>query len=97
MTTETYELTCREVSDFLGAYTAGELEARERALFDEHLAVCADCRTYVRQYEMTQDLCKAAFDAGAVEAGVPEELVKAILAARDGRPTAKPRGPRRVR
>ena len=36
MTTETHDLTCREVSDFLGAYTAGELGARERALFDEH-------------------------------------------------------------
>lgn len=98
MTTETRELTCREVNDFLGAYTAGELAASERALFEEHLAICPDCRTYLSQYEATRDLCRSAFDTGAVEAGVPEDLVEAILASRAGAPAwKKPGTPRRKR
>ena len=89
---ETDEMTCREVSDFLGAYLAGELAAAERTRFDDHLAECPDCRTYLRQYEATRELCRGALDADALEAGVPEELVQAILAAR---PAAEPpRNPR---
>jgi predicted anti-sigma-YlaC factor YlaD len=82
VTAAPHELTCREVNDFLGAYFAGEIGSRERVLFDEHLAVCPDCRTYLSQYRTTQRLAKAAFDADALEAGVPEDLVQAILAAR---------------
>jgi anti-sigma factor RsiW len=93
---ETDEMTCREVSDFLGAYLAGELPAGERTRFDEHLVECPDCRTYLRQYEATRELCRGALDAGAVDAGVPEELVQAILAARPSdEPPREPRSRRR--
>jgi predicted anti-sigma-YlaC factor YlaD len=100
MTAATRELTCREVNDFLAAYLANELTARERTLFDDHLAVCPDCRAYLRQYEVTRELCKGALEAEATDAGVPEELVRAILAARPAEPTEagkepSPRGPRR--
>jgi len=96
------ELTCREVSDFLAAYLTNELTARERTLFDEHLAVCSDCRTYLRQYEVTRVLCKGALETDAADAEVPEELVRAILAARPAEPTEagrkpSPRRPRRRR
>jgi predicted anti-sigma-YlaC factor YlaD len=91
MTAPTRALTCREVSDFLGAYVAGELAAVQHALFDEHLAVCPDCRTYLRQYETTGDLCRGAFDDDALAAGVPESLVEAILAARSASTPEKPR------
>jgi anti-sigma factor RsiW len=74
-------LTCREVSDFLGAYVAGELRASQRGAFESHLADCPDCRTYLDQYERTRHLAKRACD-DAADAGVPEELVVAILAAR---------------
>ena len=86
MTATTRALTCQEVSDFLAAYLAAELAADERARFEAHLAVCPDCRTYLRQYEATRDLCKGALDAEARDAGVPEELVQAILAARRNPP-----------
>jgi len=93
-----HELTCREVSDFLGAYFAGEIGPGARVLFDEHLAACPDCRIYVSQYRTTQRLAQAAFDTDALEAGVPEDLVQAILAAQphaSGFPRAEP--PRRRR
>lgn len=81
MTATTRQLSCREVTDFLGAYVAGELRALQRAAFETHLTECPDCRTYLRQYEQTHRLTKDACD-DALEAGVPEELVAAILAAR---------------
>lgn len=81
MTVAVPELTCREVADFLGAYVAGELRAPQRRAFDEHLAECPDCRTYLDQYERTRRLAKGT-SGDALDAGVPEELVAAILAAR---------------
>lgn len=82
MTANADELTCRDVADFLADYRANELGARARSLFEEHLAECPDCVTYLRTYDDTLRLTKAAYDAHAVEAGVPERLVRAILAAR---------------
>jgi anti-sigma factor RsiW len=82
MTVATDELTCREVADFVADYRANELPARARSLFEEHLAECPDCVAYLRSYEGTVRLAKDAYDAGAVEAGVPARLVRAIVAAR---------------
>jgi anti-sigma factor RsiW len=73
-------VTCREVTDFLLEYLSGELPAAQRKVFDEHLAECPDCVTYLTTYQQTIQLEKAAF-AHADEA-IPKELVQAILAAR---------------
>jgi anti-sigma factor RsiW len=81
------ELTCREVADFLMAYEDGELAPAERREFDAHLAVCPDCVAYLASYRATVALGKRAFadeDAAAADE-VPEELVAAVLAARQRR------------
>ena len=54
-------MTCREFIDFLMEYLSGELSARERAEFERHLADCPDCSAYLRSYEETIKLGKAAF------------------------------------
>jgi anti-sigma factor RsiW len=74
-------VTCRELADFIADYLSGELSADIRAAFDRHLALCANCRTYLASYEETVKLGKAAFDDGDadVPANVPEQLVRAIL------------------
>jgi len=77
-------MTCREASDFLGAYLAGELDLPTRARFDAHLGVCPDCRAYLHQYALTRELSRGAFRASALESDMPEELVRAIIAARSG-------------
>ena len=82
MTAPADELTCRDVADFVAGYLANELDSRARSLFDEHLAECPDCVVYLRTYADTVRLAKDAHAVGAVEAGVPERLVRAILAAR---------------
>ena len=83
----TSELTCRDVVDFLIDYLAGGLDAGQRAAFEAHLAMCDDCVTYLRQYEETVRLGKAAFDRldAAADDHLPQELVDAILAARPKR------------
>ena len=82
MTLDARELTCRELSEFLARYFAGELGPDERALFEEHLAECPDCVAYLRSYAETMGLAKDAYELDAVPADVPEALIRAILAAR---------------
>ena len=76
-------MTCREVIDFLGDYQAGELPEAQRFEFDRHLAICDACVAYLQNYRLVIELGKKAYaaaDPGLQE--VPEDLVKAILAAR---------------
>jgi predicted anti-sigma-YlaC factor YlaD len=89
-------LTCREANDFLAAYVAGELNGRQRALFDAHLAECPDCVVFLGQYAATIDLAKEACGDDDEPAVLPERLVRAILAARET-PAAEAPPPRRPR
>jgi len=77
-------VTCREFADFIADYRSGEVSADARATFEHHLGLCANCRNYLTSYEETVKLDKRAFedDEAHVPAAVPEDLVKAILAAR---------------
>jgi anti-sigma factor RsiW len=77
-------MTCRELIDFLMDYHSGTLPAAEKAAFDHHLALCPPCVDYLRTYEETVKLGKGACAEpdGEVPDEVPEELVRAILAAR---------------
>ena len=73
-------MTCRDVLDFLMAYLDGELTAEQRAAFDHHLSLCDACRDYLASYRATLRLERAADPDAAPP--VPDELVRAILAAR---------------
>jgi anti-sigma factor RsiW len=76
-------LTCREFVDFLMAYQSGELPPDERAVFEEHLGDCPDCKVYVRTYEQAVRIGKLACGCqDPAPADAPEELIRAILAAR---------------
>jgi predicted anti-sigma-YlaC factor YlaD len=77
-------MTCREFADFMMDYLSDELSSESRAQFDPHLSLCANCRKYLTSYEETVKLGKRAFadEDAALPADIPEELVKAILAAR---------------
>ena len=77
-------MTCREFADFMMEYLSGELPSKSRVQFEHHLSLCVNCRKYLTSYEETVKLGKRAFDDedAALPADVPEELVKAILAAR---------------
>jgi len=81
-------MTCRDVTDVLDRYLDGDLSARQRLFLRVHLLGCRDCRNYLQSYELTTRAAKAAMlDLdGPPPAQMPEELVRAILASREGTP-----------
>ena len=75
-------MTCQEVADFLMDYLNGSLEEIKRAIFQEHLVKCPDCVAYLQSYEMTVKLAQAERETGPSQP--PQDLIRAILAARKG-------------
>ena len=77
-------MTCRECADFLSDYLAGELPADVVATFERHLTLCPNCVTYLEQLRQTIVAGQKAFEEepGAPPPEIPEELIRAILAAR---------------
>jgi len=76
-------MTCREFTDFMTDYLAGELPAAESAKFRLHLEQCPPCLGYLKSYEQTVRLNRAVFKQpdDRLPESSPEELVQAILAA----------------
>jgi anti-sigma factor RsiW len=77
------KMKCRDFTQFILEYQAGELTPETRLAFEQHLKKCRNCVHYLHGYELTVLLEKAAFGClgEQVPADVPEELVQAILAA----------------
>jgi anti-sigma factor RsiW len=78
-------ITCTEFEDFVLQYLDDELSVRQRSMFEFHLRICRECREYLAAYQRTVEIGHAAFkDANqAVPEDVPEDLIKAILKARE--------------
>ena len=47
------ELTCKELVEVVTDYLEGGMPVDQRLLFEEHLAFCCWCRTYVEQMRET--------------------------------------------
>ena len=77
-------MTCRELADFISDYLAGELPGEIRVPFEHHLSLCPNCVNYISSLRSTVDLSRRAFEQQpmAPPLPMPEELVRAILAAR---------------
>ena len=71
--------TCEELIAVLEDYVDGSLAPFARLRFRLHLAVCRSCRAYLKSYRETIRMARLAIPA--IET-VPEELVRAVLAAR---------------
>ena len=78
-----HPVTCREFVDFLDDYLSGALPKDRRAEFNAHLTACPSCVAYMKTYETSVHLGKAVLtrSEGPLPEGVPEELVRGILAA----------------
>lgn len=78
-------MTCRDFVEFLMAYLDQSLSPAVRSRFEEHMSVCPSCVTYVQTYRTTQRLAHdlGRRDGAAVPEDVPDELVAAILSARN--------------
>lgn len=77
-------MRCRELAEFLMDYVSGELPAENRKHFELHLTRCHNCREYLVQCEGCVKAGRMACDEQSDELplDVPEDLVKAVLAAR---------------
>ena len=49
----TVDLTCREMVELVTDYLEGAMAAPDRVRFEEHLALCEGCETYVEQMRTT--------------------------------------------
>lgn len=77
-------MTCREVMHSLEGFVAGTLAVDQRAVVEEHLQECEDCRRYLDSYRQTVELGKqtgASADPSA-KLELPASLRRAISAAR---------------
>jgi anti-sigma factor RsiW len=80
-------IPCEEVITFLWAYLAGELPPEKVFEFERHLSVCPSCVNYIETYKKTVELSRGTFqpESRGVEAEeMPEDLMRAVLAARRG-------------
>ncbi len=77
-------MKCREFVDFLGDYLDDSLPREQRDVFRSHMSECPSCETYLDTYRETVSIGKAVCrdPEGPLPEDVPEELVRAILAAR---------------
>lgn len=77
-------ITCRQLIDFIADYLDGALSAEMLHEFERHLAVCPSCVHYLDSYKVTIEMGRKAMLAASDDApaDVPEDLVRAILAAR---------------
>ncbi len=78
-------ITCRQFEDFIVEYLEDNLSRKQKLIFEMHIKVCRECRDYLAAYKRTVDVV-AQTSAGDKQSEplpeVPEDLVKAILAAR---------------
>jgi anti-sigma factor RsiW len=54
--TDAMELTCKEVVELVTDYLTASMPTAERARFEEHLATCPGCTTYLQQMQTTVEL-----------------------------------------
>ena len=50
------EMPCQELVEVITDYLESAMPERDRIRFEEHLALCDDCREYVAQLERTRQL-----------------------------------------
>jgi anti-sigma factor RsiW len=77
-------LTCRELEAFIVDYLDGNLPVRQRFVFRLHLILCRECRSYLASYERAIAISKAVCQDAtrSIPEDIPEDLVRAIVAAR---------------
>lgn len=78
-------ITCKEFEDFVLRYLDDELSTNQKSVFELHLRLCRECREYLAAYERSREITCAisALPNESVPQEVPEDLIKAILDARE--------------
>lgn len=74
-------MTCREATEFLTDYVAGDLPPEQHALFERHISRCPNCRVFLEQYRNTIRAEVVSFASSDADAAtiMPDELVRSIM------------------
>lgn len=78
-------ITCAAFEGFILAYLDDDLPRRQKIVFEMHLRLCRECRDYLKAYRVSMALAAEALrdDATFHPEDVPEDLIAAVLAARN--------------
>lgn len=78
-------ITCVEFEEFVLQYLDGELPEKQRLVFELHLRLCRECRDYLAAYKRSMEITGAVSKQpdAPLPSEVPEDLIKAILDARE--------------
>ena len=70
-------MNCRQVVELMTDYLEGNLNARDRGRFEEHIAGCDGCRAYLAQLRTTRDVVGKMADE-PMPASVERDLIEAF-------------------
>jgi len=85
-------MTCRELTEFLSDYLAGDLPDQTTRTFEFHMRLCGACREFIVQFRQTVEAAgHCAEDPATIRTALPEEVVRAIMAAVKEAPPPKRR------
>ena len=76
MNQQVEQLSCRELVELVTDYLEGALPAGEQARFEEHIARCSGCKTYLEQIRQTMETL-----GRLPEDGLTPEAERALLEA----------------
>ena len=78
-------ITCEEFENFIVGYFENDLSRKQKIVFETHLRMCRECRDYLTAYQRTMEISRVACETNddAIPVDVPEDLIKAILDARN--------------
>ena len=88
-------MNCQQFTQFIMDWLDGELPADQAQVFETHIGLCPPCENYLAQYKSTVELARDCVPDEVVPTEIPEELVRAILAAKAaeaGEPVQPPPG-----
>ncbi len=66
--------TCREIIQILIDYLEGDLSPAEKQHFEEHMDACPPCHAFLRTYEKSGELARAALQPS----DLPDELQERV-------------------
>ena len=74
-------MTCRDATDFLTDYLAGDLSPSLADAFESHLAECENCVAFLEQFEACIRAGRLAYmgPCAPPDCDLPEDLVQTIL------------------
>ena len=77
-------ITCTEFEEFVISYLDGDLNPKQKSMFEWHIRLCRECREYLAAYQRSIELGRGALstDDDQLPEDVPEDLIKAIIEAR---------------